>query len=203
MIYVEVGLEHWHTGKRRKKYYTKKYEISDGLWNALNEFAINNELCRIGNWEYDEGKLYMFRLKELDDIFESNCNNYQDYELFDEIKKELFGGNIEINNLDFKYEFSKKIIYVNKENCTCIVKKSIPKKELERFIEKHHTLPPVETYEVPVSKRCIDENIVKANDIVLIRKLLDDSYKIVKILKSYEEEIEYDENEIDDILGSY
>jgi len=206
MAYVELGMDHWHTGKRSKKYYTKPYDISDGLWEALQDFAENNDFCIIGVWDYDKGKLYMHRMKELDEVFKQHCNAPKDWEMFHEIQKEGFGGNINIMEMKFKYEYVKEVIAVDTKRRRCVVEKTLPRKQFQEWVESHASPPPTSQYEVAISDRCIFEGI-KPKDKVLIRKFLDDTHMAVYVSESYtpptREEIEQQRKSLNDLMGDY
>ena len=189
MVYVELGMDHWHTGKRSKKYYTRPFDISDELWNALKSFAESNSFCSIGVWDYDKGKLYMARLKELDKVFDENCSSPHDYMMFDEIRREPFGGNINVMEMRFKYEYFKVVQAVNLPRRKCLVK-SVKGS----------------TYEIDISDRCVFEGI-KPKDTVLVRKFLNDVHMAVQITEKYVEpsldEIEQQKRDFEDLSGGY
>ncbi|WP_458454404.1 hypothetical protein [Methanobrevibacter sp.] len=187
MTYIQLGLGHWYRGKRVRKYYTKPFDISDSLWEALYNFAQENELCSIGKWDYDKDKLYMHRLTELDEVLKEYCNAPEDYKMFHNIQTEMFGGFVHIMPLQFKYEYSAKVTAVDFDNRKCTIEKTLPPKQLKEWVESKKEFPPVSYIDVALSDRCIYEN-VKPNDIVLIRKFVDDTFLAVRVDEFYEEQ---------------
>ena len=189
MTYVELGLESWHTGKRSKKYYTKPYDISDQLWEALVKYAETGIGCYVAKYDWENGRIRVHRAVECDEVFKQYCNAPKDWEMFHEIQKEPFGSNIAITPMGYKYEYFKPVINVDYKRRKCLVKTVHGK-----------------SYEVAVSDRCIYEGI-KPKDKVLIRKFLNDVHMAVYVEESYheptKEEMEQKRKDLEDLMGGY
>ena len=206
MTYVELGLESWHTGKRSKKYYTRPYDISDQLWEALVKYAETGIGCYVAKYDWENGRIRVHRAKECDEVFKQYCNAPKDWEMFHEIQKESSGSNITITPMMYKYEYVKTVIAVDERRRKCVVEKTLPRKEFQKWIETHASPPPVGQYEVDISDRCIYEGI-KPKDKVLIRKFLNDVHMAVYVEESYheptKEEMEQKLKDWEDLVGGY
>ena len=206
-MYVEVSSEHWTKGKRKITYFAwvEEFDISDDLWDKLNKFAEEDMFSDVAKYDWQNGMIRLHRSVELDNIFKINGRSPSDFRLFhDVIQKEI--GYIEITPMRYKYEYVKTVIAVDERRRKCVVEKTLPRKEFQKWIETHASPPPVGQYEVDISDRCIYEGI-KPKDKVLIRKFLNDVHMAVYVEESYheptKEEMEQKRKDWEDLMGGY
>ena len=127
MLRVEIG--HYNHRKRTRKGYSKNIEVRDEFWELLEDFCEFNESSFRGNYEYNCNVLYFNRCKEFDEWLKQNCATSSELYLFDEIRKEPFGGSILIKRIFIVNSFEKRAqkvtydyAYFNKNTCDGLFK---------------------------------------------------------------------------------
>ena len=101
--------------------------------------------------------------------------------------------------MQFKYEYFVKVLSVDLDAHTALIKPFPTRKQIEDGIYFD-----TKEYTVPISDRCIYEGI-KANDTVCIRKFLDDTFLAVYVSESDKsgEPTEEQLKAYEDLIGGY
>ena len=204
MAYIEVSREHWTTGKRKKTYFawSEPFDISDDLWIQLQKFAAEDDFSYTAHYDWENGMIRVQRSEALDDVFKTYCRAPTDWKLFHDVV-EYESGEIKMTPMQFKYEYFVEVLKFDAGKQRAYIKHFPTNKQIDEgiFFE-------TKEYWVDVSDRCVFEKI-KPEDVVCIRKFLDDSYLAVYVSESAptEEERKQRAKEqrkaLNDLMGDY
>ena len=202
MAYIEVSREHWTRGKRKKTYFawSEPFDISDDLWIQLQKFAEEDDFSYTAHYDWENGLIRLQTSERLDEVFKTYCKAPTDWKLFHEVVQKE-SGMIKMTPMQFKYEYFVKVLSVDLDKQTALIKHFATNKQIEDGVYFD-----TKEYTVPISDRCVYEGI-KPRDVVCIRKFLDDTYLAVYVSESYhevtEEEKARQRKSAMDLMGDY